>query len=794
MSTTSLRVFWVALLFSCLPFLLSAQAQYTLGGIVKDKRSGETLPYASVLVQGTNNGTSTNVDGYFTLLNVPANATLMISYLGYQTRKITLKSDAFKTTLVVLLVPAADELDEIVVKGNKDEQMLRISENISQIAISPAQIATLPSLGEKDIFRSMQLLPGISGTNETSAGLFIRGGTPDQNLILFDGFTVYHVDHFYGFFSAFNTNAIKDVQLYKGGFEAKYGGRLSSIMELTGKRGNSNKVGISGGISLLSANLTAEVPFAKGKGSILLAARRSYTDILKSSLYQSIFDLVNNEDPPPASTNVVKTEHEPAFYFYDLNAKISFKPSEKDLLALSFYNGQDNLDNSRKVSILLPALQIVFDTDDLSNWGNRGASLKWARQWNNRFYSNLVAAYSSYFSKRTRNTTIDINQIDTSFNFKIGTIEENNLQDFTVRLDNEWLLTQNHRLEFGIQTTYNDIAYNYALNDTVTILQREGLGLLSSAYLQDRWQVSQALQVNFGIRGNHFDVTNQYYFEPRLSASYQLNKHIKFKGAWSKHYQFINRIVREDITQGSRDFWLLANNSNSPVSSAVHYIFGTGYETKNWLFDVELYKKELTGLSEFTLRLTPTSETIDANNLFYEGTGIAQGAEFLLQRKAGNYTGWIGYTLSQVRYNFPALSDNEFPALHDQTHEVKIVNSLKLGRWSIAGTWLYATGKPYTTPVGSYTVTLLDGSSTTYLNISNKNGARLPDYHRLDLSVTFKFNLTTETKADIGISVFNVYNRRNIWYKEFEVVENQVIETDIYYLGLTPNLFFNVKF
>ncbi len=773
---------------------LKAQNTRTVTGIIKDKLSGETLPYATIGVQGTNNGTSTNTDGYFTLLNVPDNGVLIISYLGYQTTKITLTPEMTKTQLVIQLNPDYNELKEVVITDKKD-QLMKVSENISQISISPAQIATLPSLGEKDIFRSMQLLPGVSGTNETSAGLFVRGGTPDQNLVLLDGFTVYQVDHFYGFFSAFNSNAIKDIQLYKGGFDAQFGGRLSSVMELTGKSGNTQKVGVEGGVSLLSANATIEVPILKDKASLLIAGRRSYTDILKSNLFQNIFDLVANAADTPDESGFVKVENEPSFYFYDFNAKLSFRPTSKDMIALSYYNGEDNLDNSRKVSIVLPSLDIIFDTKDLSNWGNQGTSLKWARQWNSRFYTNTVVAYSRYFSNRDRDTDITIARSDTSsFTFTIGTLEENRLQDVTTRIDNEWLLSSQHRLKFGLQVTYNDITYDYSLNDSVPILQRDGTGVLASVYLQDQWKITPALTLNFGVRGNHFDVTNQYYWEPRASASFQATKRIKLKAAWGQYYQFMNRIVREDISQGSRDFWLLANNQDNPVSNSTHYIVGISYETPLFLFDVEAYHKDMTGLSEFTLRLTPTSETINTNNLFFSGTGYAQGVEFLIQKKTGIYSGWIGYTLSQVRYNFPGISPEEYPALHDQTHEFKIVNSLKLGQWTFAATWMYATGKPYTAPVGSYNVTLLDGTSNNYLNISAKNALRLPAYQRMDLSVTFKFNLTDQTKASAGISIFNLYNQKNIWYKEFDIIENEVIETDINYLGFTPNLFFNLKF
>ncbi|MCG8307544.1 MAG: TonB-dependent receptor [Cytophagales bacterium] len=782
---------------------------FTLSGMVAERGTGESLPNAVVLIKGTEKGAVTNVDGFFTLLDVPSDtSTLIVSYLGFKTAEFKLNPGLLESQLILELQSISSQLDEVVITSTQ-ERMMNVSEDISKITVSPDQLAKLPSLGEKDIFRSLQLLPGVSGTNETSSGLYVRGGTPDQNLNLLDGFTVYHVDHFYGFFSAFNANAIKDVQLYKGGFESKYGGRISSVVDLTGKTGNTQKFTGSVGISAISANAALEIPFAKNRGSIFFAGRRSYTDIIKSGLYNNIFDLFNQESEAQQNPGgfgrggrgrFAQAEVEPAFFFHDINGKISFRPSDRDIIALSVYNGADNLDNSRDIN----SNNLGFgggqngnagfnsNTNDLTVWGNWGTSLKWGRQWNSKWYTNSIIAYSNYFSERDLFTTTEIIRDDSVSYIKAGTVEDNNLKDITLKIDHEYLLSDVHQLEFGVQVTHNDISYNYTRNDTVNVLDRRDNGTVYALYVQDRWKPLRKLTLIPGIRTNYFDVTGQMYYEPRISGVFRLTSKIKLKGAWGKYYQFATRIIREDLSQGSRDFWLLANGENNPVSSAIHYIGGVSYENEKFLFDIEAYYKDLSGLAEYTLRFAgPRSREYD--ELFYQGTGYSRGIEFLAQKKAGKYTGWISYTLGQVMYDFPELSDEPYPALHDQTHEFKIVNSLSLGRWDLAATWVYATGKPYTSPVGTYEVTLLDGNIESYVSIGEKNAFRLPDYQRMDLSASYNFFLG-KAKTQLGLSIFNVYDHTNIWYKNFEIIDGDLIATDVTTLGFTPNVFFNIKF
>jgi len=775
----------------------SEKANIKVSGIVKDEKSGESLPFATVGVEGSTNGTTTNVDGYFTLFKVPSDtSTLVVSYIGYQSTLFYLTPKQDLSNLTIRIKPASTTLKEFVVAEDR-EDLMRSNDRISVVKMSPKKMAKLPNIGEKDIFRSFQLLPGVSGSNEASSGLFVRGGTPDQNLILYDGFSVYHVDHLFGMFSAFNSNTVKDVQLHKGGFESQFGGRISSVMEIVGKDGNEDKFNIGGDIGLLSGNLFTEIPI-KDKVTILLAGRRSW----ESPIYNNIFESFNETNEAEATTPAASSGKgsrtteatTPSSYFYDLNAKITYKPTKKDIISYSFFNGQDDLDNSREINRTRNGTAISGGVNDITNWGSLGMSATWSRKWNDIFYTNVLASSSNYFSERdltASRVVTDANGVSTER--KSGSIEANNLNDYTFKLNNELKLGKSNQLEFGVQATNYNIDYNYALNDTITIQERQDKGTVSSGFFQDRIKLFDKLTLVPGIRASYYDVTEKTYYEPRASLHYKLTDKIKLKGAWGHYYQFANRIIRNDISSGSRDFWVLGDDNTVPISFAEHFIAGASFETKDYLFDVEAYYKDLKGLSEYSLQFAPTFNNVDYNEFFYEGSGIARGVEFLFQKKFGKYTGWLGYTVGDVIYDFPVYGDNAFYANHDVTNEFKIVNMYKHKRWTFAATWIYGTGKPYTEPIGGYTVTLLDGSTEDFINIGERNNARYPDYHRLDLSANYDFNMGNTGKGSVGFSVFNVYNRKNIWYKEFEVDNGELIETDVTLLGLTPSITLSLK-
>ena len=784
-----------------LPELAFSQEKGSIRGIVKDESTGEGLPHVNVGILNTKQGTTTNADGYFAIVNLPADSVILsFSYIGYQNKTVTLDSTSSDQLLEVELAKTTSQLGEVTVKAEEYDYIK--TDRISRTSISPRQIANLPSIGEKDISRALQLLPGVSGTNESTAGLYVRGGTPDQNLIVLDGITLYKVDHFFGFFSAFNSNAIQDVQLYKGGYPAKYGGRLSSVMELNGRSGNFNEFSFSGGLSALSADATVEFPVTE-KASVLISGRRSYTDIIRTGIYNKIFGLFDDGDTGPGGATGGpfgggQFQTEPDFNFYDLNTKITYRPSKKDLVALSLYGGRDNLDNSREQEFggFGPNSSEEDVTDvtisDETRWGNRGVGLRWSRFWNDRLYSNAVLSYSNYYSDRNRqNSSEDEEQAFGGFDIR----GENDVRDFTLKLDTEYKLSDSNDLKIGGQITQNDINYQNTLNDTLNVVDRSDLGTIYSGYLQDDWTLFDRLRLTAGMRASYFDVTDQVYWQPRASLELTITEQLKVKGAWGRYNQFINRTVLEDIQQGSTDFWLLTGNDGMPVGSSEHYIVGASYERPNFLIDVEAYQKDLSGLSEYSLRFGGPLSSIEQEELFFYGDGTTRGIDVLFKQNIGRYTGWASYTLSDTDYTFEGLNNgNPYPALHDQTHEFKLVSSFKLGQWTLAANWVYATGKPYSAPVGYYDLTLLDGSEYSYLHIGDKNGFRLPAYHRMDLSATYEFNLGTEgNSAKLGLSVFNVYNRNNVWYREFSVDEQNVAVTDINYLGFTPNLFFRIN-
>ncbi len=788
-----------------------------VSGTIRDRITGETLPFANIIEKGTTNGTSTNVDGYFTLFEVSSDTSVLeLSYIGYQSSQIRLRPDLNLENLDLTLDAGSVEIEEITIAAVKIDQMLKASTGISKVAMTPEITSILPSYGDRDIFRSLQLLPGVSGTNESSSGLFVRGGTPDQNLILFDGFTVYHVDHLFGFYSAFNSNAIKDVQLHKGGFESKFGGRLSSVVEMTGKDGNTNDLNMGFGASLLSLNGFIESPFANGKGSVIVTGRRSF----QSSFYSNLFDSFTNIGPQAEETTPQgggpfggrggfggfgQTQVQPNSYFYDLNAKLTYRFNSREKVSISLYNGVDDLDNSRitdsnSLGSFGPFgggnanISFINDNIDLSNWGNLGGSIKWGRQWSDRFYSNATVSFSNYFSDRERNNETNITREDSTIVRRTGSFETNDLKDLTFKWDNELKLSQNNQVDFGFQITHNDIQYDYTQNDTISLVSRADEGVTAAFYIQDKLTFGKSLIINTGIRFSNYSLTDKLYVEPRASALFLLNNRIKLKGAYGQYNQFATRVVREDIQQGSRDFWILADDQLIPTSSSTHYILGASYETEGLLLDVEGFRKNYDGLSEYTNRLESSgfgpNQTLSIEEQFFTGSGYAQGIEFLLQKKFGKFTGWAGYTLSEVKYDFEAFGDDSFYANQDQRHELKIVGALKLDRFDLSSTFVYGTGRPYTAPIGFYELTLLDDLVEPYFQVSDKNALRYPAYHRWDISANYNFNIGT-SKAQIGLSIFNLYNRTNTWYKEYEVIDGQLLETDVSLLGLTPSLFFN---
>ncbi len=804
-------LFWI---FGLFIFIESSEAQTKktndIKGAIVDENSGEALPYANILLKGTRLGTSSNTDGYFILVNAPARpCTLVVIYIGYATKEVVVDNKTEKAEPLKISLKAVVLEQEGVTVVAENYVMWKPAEEVGQVTFSPARISALPSVGEADIFRSLQLLPGISGVSDGSAGLYIRGGTPDQNLVMLDGMTVYHVDHFFGFFSAFNADAVKDVQVYKGGYPAKFGGRLSSVVELTGKTGSVNKKQLGFGINLLSANVVAELPLFGGKGSWILSARRSYTDLVESELYNKLFDSITDGEATTTTQfgggfggrGIQQQETRPDFYFYDVNSKLSFVPSLKDIFALSFYNGKDNMHDLQDLGGLqFGGLDSLVNgtrgRDETTDWGNLGMSLKWAHRWHGRFNSNFLIAGSSYFSDHTTDLSFTTEDNDTSRVFggrgNFASQEDNEITDLTFRLDNEWHLNSSHLVEFGVGLTRTKTDYAATINDTVSVFDSRETSQQASFYLQSKKTLFNRLVLSTGLRGVYYGQTESFYLEPRASLQYSLSDRLKVKGATGLYNQFIHRIINEDVLEGSRDFWLVADENLMP-SSAQHYILGLEYETPGFLFEVEGYHKDMDNLLEFSRRF---QNQADFGGLFFFGSGFSRGIEFLAQKKRGAFSGWASYTLGEIEYTFPNLNNGEpFPASHERTHEVKLVGIYSLGRWNFASTWVFASGQPYTSPVGQYSIELLDGSETSYIHVGGKNANYLPDYHRMDFSVSYKLALKKEHNwdAEVGLSLFNLYDHNNVWYRKYDLEVSPIVVSDVSMLGLTPTLYLKAK-
>ena len=784
---------------------------FTLSGRIKDESTGESLPYAAIEILGQHITTTTNADGYFTFVKVPSDtSTLKLSYIGYQSKFFYLTPDKPKSGLIITMSSQARALKEVEIIGQKEEVMNVASSDVGTIKMSPQKLSALPSMGDRDIMRAFQLMPGVSGSHESSSNLYVRGGTPDQNLVLYDGFTVYHVDHLYGFFSAFNANAIKECELFKGAFESKYGGRLSSVTEITGKDGNQNKFNMGGEISLLSFNAYAEAPITK-KLTVLVAFRKSY----KGPLYNEIFKEFNNTKSGGGGNfggyrgrNIANNNTTVTSYFYDLNTKISYRPTDKDIITLSFYNGIDKLDNSTVMgnnsAFANRGMMFNSDVEDLTKYGNTGGSLKWSRKWNDRLYGNTLVSYSDYFSNRNNSSSSTVNVNNTSGDtktFNSGTLEHNDIQDLSVKSDYQWNMFKNSMLEFGGFASYYNVVYTYSQNDTTTILNQHNYGTLAGVYVQDKLHFFQnKFMLLPGVRMSYYGPTDKGYVEPRFQMNYQLTERLKLKAATGKYNQFANQITQEDILSGSRDFWILANKTTVPVSNALHYVLGGSYETKDILFDVEAYYKVLEDLTQYTLRFSGGrggpggSGTITYTENFFQGSNIAKGIEFLLQKKTGKLNGWVCYTLGQSMDHFIVYADKPYAADQDVRNEFKIVGMYKHNRWDFSSTWIYATGMPFTAPEGGYQLTMLDGTTKDYINVGAKNALRYPDYHRLDLAANYHFlNEHGKDIGYIGVSIFNVYNRQNVWYKKFQIVDGTVVVTNVNYLGFTPNITLSLK-
>ncbi|WP_084362735.1 carboxypeptidase-like regulatory domain-containing protein [Roseivirga echinicomitans] len=794
--------------------LVEVASTFELTAVVSDAISGEELPYAYVWVNSRQQNIMANVEGYFSIPSVNEQTQLNISYLGYNDTLLTISDDYRNRRLQIKLQPNYVELEDVLVESEKETNDFKSEEQAGKFTMNPAIAQKTPSVGEEDVFRTLQLLPGVNATNEASSGLSINGGTSNQNLVLFDGFTVYHVDHFFGYFSAFNPLAIKSLRLYKGGFESKYGGRVSSVVDISGKDGNRNKTSGSLGVNLLSVNTSLEVPLSDNGATLFFSGRRSYTDIWSSSLFENIFSIFESsitEDQDaqiPGAVRSIRSELIPDFYYTDLNLKISTRISPKNHLSFSFYDSNDIL-NYTETSQTRYRDTLRVDTDKLGiiKWGNVGTSLNLSRLWNTSHYSSLLLSYSNYESTyNERATSKSVSRTEGEFESSTKQDQVNSIEDVSLKFDHEWDINSSSKIETGVMVSLYNNEFRYEADDSVLVDNSMNQASLLAHYIQGSFYLNPSFSFTPGLRTSYLSTTQKVYLEPRLSFLYQLNSSFQLKGATGLYNQFINQSNTKNVLEGSRDFWILANDKTVPVQHAWHGLLSLEYNKGGHVFSVSYFRKEFDGLLEYAFKNgSLITQFDDERRVFDEGKGTSKGLEFMVKRDFGKLSSWLSYTLSEVKYTFPRLNRGKsYFADHDQRHELNWYGTYTYKNFEFSATWVYGSGKPYSTFDGIETRKPSDDRGPTIgkLNFTEKNGERLPEYHRLDVSAKYRFQLGLGS-AYVALSIFNLYDRENVFDTKVSVIapadsrnrRNPIISsTNVALMGITPNLSFGIEF
>jgi hypothetical protein len=764
----------VTLLAGVLSF---AQKKHTISGTVTDARTGETLIGANIiLLENPGAGVLSNGYGFYSITAPENNYTLVASFTGYMndTSKIFLTKDHM---LALALTPQNTELEEIIVTGKRSDNITRTLPGMQKVSME--EIKNVPVLfGEKDILKTIQLLPGIKSAGDGSSGFFVRGGGADQNLILLDEATVYNASHLLGFFSTFNSDAIKDVTIYKGDMPAQYGGRLSSLLDIKMNDGNNKDYKVSGGIGLISSRLNVEGPIVKDKGSFMISARRTYADLfLKLSKDSEV--------------------NKSILYFYDINAKVNYQLGEKNKLYLSGYFGKDDLGYSNQFGI---------------RWGNTTATLRWNHIFSSKLFSNASFIYSNY------NYNIIINQ--TTNNLSVLS----KIKDFTLKEDLQYFAGSTNKINLGFNLTYHTFTpgeFKSSVTSSYNPLKLQDKYAFDGAlYLADEWRPSNNLKFNAGIRLSVFNLmgpgdfytydnngnviaTTHYSsgktaksylnLQPRFAATHQLDQLSSVKASYSRNVQNLHLLSN---TTGSNptDVWIPSSNNVKPEISDQ---FSTGYyrNTVNnkYEFSAEMYYKLLQNQIDYKNGAVLVANQTVESQLVY-GIGRAYGLELYAKKKYGKLTGWFSYTLSRTERRIDRVNnDSWYPATQDQTHNVAIVAIYNLGKkWTISGDFVYNTGDAVSWPSGKYQV---NGNTVFYY--TERNGYRMPSYNRMDISATLLAKKTVKYEGSWTFSVYNAYGRENPYFIQFQNDPADPEKTQAVQYSLfrwIPSVTYNFKF
>lgn len=722
--------------------VLLAQS-FTISGYINDKKNGETLIGAVALV--SNNaiiGATSNEFGFYSLTLPQGNYELAYSFIGYQEQTINVSLTENKTINIDLEEISAN-LDEVIVSATKANEKIRQSK-MGLEKINVAAISKLPVLfGERDILKTIQLLPGVKSGGDGQSGFTVRGGTIDQNLILLDDAPVYNASHLLGFFSTFNSDAIKDVTLYKGTAPAQFGGRVSSVVDVKMDEGNNQNYGASGGIGLISSKLNIEGPIQRGKSSFLISGRRTYADV-----FLKLTDQFKDNQ----------------LYFYDFNAKFNYRFSDKDRLFVSGYFGRDVLGINNRFGI---------------DWGNSTATARWNHLYNSKLFLNTSFIYSNYDYK------IEIQNNANPFSIR------SRIRDWNLKQEFQYFPNTNNEWKFGYNVVYHTITPNQYLPKS---------GVESALYAANDWQATNKLKINYGLRLSNFVVLgssgnpakNYINIEPRLSLSYTLNENNSLKAAYTRNTQNLH-LITNSVTTSPTDKWIMNTNIIKPeICDQLSLGYFRNFKDNMFEFSAETYYKSMQNQIDYKDNADEQAPVIETQLLY--GKGRAYGLELLLRKNKGKLTGWVGYTLSRTEKQIDGINQNEwYAARQDRTHDISVVMMYDISkRWNVSAVWVYQTGNAVTFPGGKYEI----AGQTTWL-YTERNGYRMPAYHRLDLGATCKITERKRFNSELSFSLYNAYGHENPYIITFEQSDNDpnktvAVQTSLF--KLVPSISWNFKF
>ncbi|MBO0591137.1 TonB-dependent receptor [Cellulophaga sp. E16_2] len=768
--------------------------KYTVSGYIKEQGSGENLFGVSVYIPELKVGTITNEYGFFSFTVPKGKHSVVFSYIGFtsQVKEIDLNADL---EVFVNLIASSEALSEVVVIADQNVKESKVTQ-MSAVRLNPMDVQDLPALlGEKDVLKTLQLLPGIQGGSEGSSGFHVRGGTPDQNLIILDDAVVYNSNHLFGFFSVFNGDAVKSVEAFKGGFPARYGGRLSSVINIGMKDGNKEKLSGNINIGLVSSSVVLEGPINKGKTSFIMSGRRTYADLI----VQPFLDKDENG----------------GYFFTDLNFKIHHIFSSKDKLYWSNYYGKDKF-----YSRYLDAT--AKEKTNLA-WGNITSTLRWNHQFSNKLFANTSLIFSNYeFKINIDNKDLKIDEYDDNYLFNTSS----GIDDYSIKTDFDYYPNNKHSVKFGAIATRHNFTpqrvvikdpYSGSINKTQELNSFEG-----AVYLEDDWKVTDKLNFSPGFRASYFNYKAENYlnFEPRIALSYNLRPDLAFKASYSKMNQYIHLLSSSGIGLPT-DLWVSSTDNVKPQSSEQYAIgIAKDFQEKEYSFSAEAYYKKLDnvisykeGASFLALDNLESGKNINWEENITTGQGWAYGTELLFRKQSGPLTGWLGYTLSWSERQFDELNlGKKFFDRYDRRHDISLVGIYKPSeKITLSGTWVLSTGNNYTLPnlqrlnnLGNFPI----NTNYNYYNgneefSSGRNNFRGETTHRLDLGIQFHKKKKNNKVRTWGISLYNAYSRQNPFiytlddkYYDYNdknaTLEKELTRTSV--LMLIPSINYNLKF